>query len=226
MSKQLKSAEVAKYLAKHPDFFKQHLELLESMHLPHPCGDAVSLVSRQLDLFRHRHQAMEEQLTTLVDIARDNDHSVNQMHELTLAVIEVDSIDAALKNLNMVLSECFLTDFFVVKIITEQKYKTNLSNLFMLPDASELKLFEKELSSNQASCGEPTLEQAQFLFASNALKVKSCAIIPMAFNEIEGIIAIGSRDKDRFHYSMGNLFLTQISEILGTRFAALLEKDE
>jgi uncharacterized protein YigA (DUF484 family) len=37
------------------------------------------------------------------------------------------------------------------------------------------------------------------------------------------LIAIGSKDETRFHYSMGNLFLSQISEIIGTRFISLLE---
>jgi len=61
------------------------------------------------------------------------------------------------------------------------------------------------------------------LFTDNAVEVKSCVIIPMAFTEIERLIAIGSRDEDRFHYSMGDLFLTQMSELIGTRFAALLK---
>jgi len=45
----------------------------------------------------------------------------------------------------------------------------------------------------------------------------------MSFTEIEGLLAIGSRDDSRFHYSMGHLFLTQMSEIIGTRFASLLK---
>jgi len=56
--------------------------------------------------------------------------------------------------------------------------------------------------------------------------VKSCAIIPMTFTELDGILAIGSRQEDRFHYSMGNLFLTQMSEIIGTRLIALLRQTD
>lgn len=220
---EIDSSVVENYLKQHPEFFNEHLELLEHMTVPHPSGNAVSLISKQLELFRQRHHDMEEQLNSLIEIARDNDHSANQMHELTLAVIEVDTLDAAIENLNVVLAECFLTDFFSVKIISADKHKSALADLFVAPDCEELTHFVKELGSNQASCGKPTLAQAQFLFGDHALEVQSCAIIPMSFTEIEGLLAIGSRDDSRFHYSMGHLFLTQMSEIIGTRFASLLK---
>jgi uncharacterized protein YigA (DUF484 family) len=66
------------------------------------------------------------------------------------------------------------------------------------------------------------LAQAKVLFGDAAADVKSWAIIPMTFNELDGILAVGSRKEDRFHHSMGNLFLTQMSEIIGTRLIALL----
>jgi len=46
----------------------------------------------------------------------------------------------------------------------------------------------------------------------------------MNFTELDGILAIGSREEGRFHYSMGNLFLTQMSEIIGTRLISLLRQ--
>ena len=119
-----------------------------------------------------------------------------------------------------------LTDFFAVRIISADKHNTALADLFVDPESEELTHFISELNSNKANCGRPTLAQARFLFGKNALAVKSCVIIPMAYTEIEGLVAIGSRDEDRFHYSMGHLFLTQISEIIGTRFTALLKQSQ
>jgi hypothetical protein len=48
----------------------------------------------------------------------------------------------------------------------------------------------------------------------------------MTFTRLEGLLAIGSRDESRFHYSMGSLFLTQMSEIIGTRLISLLQNHE
>lgn len=214
--------KVVAYLQQHPEFFHNHLDLLEGMHIPHPSGNAISLIAKQLELFRVRHQEQENQLTALIDIARENDAAFNRMHELTLAMLEANSLEEAVANLSEVLAECFLTDFVAIKIIKQQP-NSPLSNIFVDQDDAGLKHFANELAGNQPKCGRPTLAQARFLFGDVAAEVRSSAIIPMAFTQLEGLLAIGSRDEGRFHYSMGSLFLTQMSEIIGTRLISLLQ---
>ena len=68
-------SQVEEYLQHHPDFFHEHLNLLELMSIPHPSGAAISLISKQLELFRSKHYEMESQLNELIEIARDNDTS-------------------------------------------------------------------------------------------------------------------------------------------------------
>lgn len=217
----LNEDDVVEFLRLHPDFFQHHLDLLEQMHIPHPSGNAVSLISKQLELFRSKHQEQENQLTALIEIARENDAAFTRMHELTLAMLEANTLEDAIANLTDVMAECFLTDFVAVKVIKDID-SSPLSNLFVKPDDANLKHFSQELQSNQPKCGRPTLAQARFLFGNDAAEVRSCAIIPMAFTQLEGLLAIGSRDEMRFHYSMGSLFLTQMSEIIGTRLISLL----
>lgn len=224
MSKQktdLAISDIENYLQNHPDFFHEHLHLLETMSIPHPSGTAISLVSKQLELFRNRHHELEKQLNTLIDIARENDTAFFRMHKLTLALLEASTLEQAIANIEIIMSEYFLTDFVAVRIIKNCP-ESPISNLFVKADSKDLQPFLKELTSNQPKCGRPTLAQAKVLFGDSATKVKSCAIIPMNFTELEGILAIGSREEDRFHFSMGNLFLTQMSEIIATRLISLL----
>ena len=49
---ELTAMQVADYLKAHPDFFIEHVQLLEHLSIPHPSGGAVSLISKQLELFR------------------------------------------------------------------------------------------------------------------------------------------------------------------------------
>jgi uncharacterized protein YigA (DUF484 family) len=218
---ELTAAQVAQYLQQHPEFFSDHLHLLEKMRIPHPCGNAVSLIAKQLELYRNRHQEQENQLKALIEIARDNDTSISRMHKLTLALLDASTLEEAIANLEMVLSDYFLTDFVAVRII-KHRPDASIANLFIAPGSADLNPFTKELAANRPKCGRPTLAQAKVLFGDAAPDVKSCAIIPMVFTELEGIVAIGSREESRFHYSMGNLFLTQMSEIIGTRLISLL----
>jgi uncharacterized protein YigA (DUF484 family) len=217
----LTAEQVSSYLLEHPDFFHEHEALLEHLYVPHPSGKAVSLVSRQLEIFRNKHQELEKQLATLIDIARENDSAFNRMHELTLAMLETRSLDDVMTHLEVVLSDCFNTDYVAIKIIQpETEAKKHV--LFVDENSAELKHFHAILSRNQPQCGHITLAQARFLFPEQAEAVKSSAIIPMAFTQLEGVLAIGSRDEKRFHASMGHLFLTQMSEIIATRLITLL----
>ena len=216
-------SQVEEYLQQHPDFFHEHLNLLEQMSIPHPSGTAISLISKQLEIFRSKHHEMENQLNALIEIARDNDNSFIRMHKLTLALLEASTLEQAITNLDAVLAEYFLTDFVAVRIIREC-HDQAMANFFIEPGSENLRPFLKELASNQPKCGRPSLAQAKLLFGESALEVKSCAIVPMNFTELDGILAIGSREKGRFHHSMGNLFLTQMSEIIATRLISLLRQ--
>ena len=219
---ELSSEQIEKFLKKNPEFFHDHLELLEQISIPHPSGSAISLISKQLEIFRNRHHEQDKQLNALIEIARDNDTSFNRMHELTLSMLNADSLENAVANLDQVFKECFLTDFVSLKIVKENA-ESPIANLFVLPEDPALKHFETLFNKNQPTCGHSTIEQAKFLFGDNALEVKSCAIVPLISTELKGIFAVGSRKKGRFHYSMGNLFLTQIGEIIGTRLVSIIK---
>lgn len=217
----LTSEQVENYLLLHPEFFNEHLHLLEKMIIPHPSGNAISLISKQLEIFRSKHHELENQLTALIEIARDNDTSFNRMHKLTLALLEASSPEEVVAKLNQILSEYFLTDFVAIRII-KQSTDSNPGNLFVEPGCESLEPFAKELSSKEPKCGRPTLAQAKVLFGESALDVKSSAIIPLNLADENGLLAIGSKQEGRFHYSMGNLFLIQMGEIVSARLMTLL----
>ena len=220
---EINAAQVADYLKSHPDFFIEHVHLLEHLSVPHATGGTVSLISKQLELFRFRSQEMENKLVELVDIARGNDMTVNRMHKLNLALLDALTLDDVITNLNIVLSDYFLTDFVAIRLIQATPHP-DLEGLFLAPDSKDLKPFENELRSGIPSCGKPTLTQARVLFGFQANEVQSCAIVPMLFTDLEGLFVIGSRDENRFHAGMGNLFLTQMSEVIATCLITLLQQ--
>lgn len=221
---ELNAQHVANYLQQYPDFFNHHTELLESLTLPHPdSGNVVSLTARQLEVFRNKQFELESQLNALIEIAKNNDLCANRMHQLTLALLNSASIEVAISNLKKVLTDCFLSDFFALKIIGENQ-NALLNDYFIAPDHDKLDYLTVELAHNIPRCGRLNNAQNKFFFAGFASQVKSCAIVPILHSKLTALLLIGSRDENRFHYSMGNLFLTQLSEIVGTRLATLLKQ--
>lgn len=218
---QISANDVANYLQQHPDFFHDHVDLLEQLSVPHPSGAAVSLVTKQLELLRNKHREQEERLTELIEMARNNDLSCSRLHQLTLALLNAATLAEVMSALETVLKNNLDTDFVEIRLIRACPNPA-WSQWFIAPYGEESKVFMRELGSGQIKCARPTLAQAKVLFGDLALEVNSCAIIPMKLDEAEGILAIASRETGRFHYSRGQSFLHQLGELVSARLVSLL----
>lgn len=218
----LAEQQVAAYLEQHPEFFEQHPDLLESLTLPAPDHGVVSLTMRQLELLRQRNGKLQSQLENLLDIARDNDALFGRMQNLTLALIDTRNVEDLFATLDSVLRECFSADYFAIRIFGEESSDFPISQVFLSHDSKEAKQFAKIMERNKIKCGHPTHGQAQILFGQNAAQALSSAIIPIQIRDQRAILAIGSTDADRFHPSMGNMFLIHLGELVGRRLEGLL----
>lgn len=215
------AAAVADYLRVHPDFFHHRLDLLESLHIPHPCGEAVSLVTRQLDILRERNRKLQLQINDIVQIARENDALAQRIHRLTLTLLDASSLDDALAGLRWLLHDCFDADFVAVRLL-EPQIDCTIADLCMPPDTPGFERFWSTVESGRPECGRTDAEHAYSLFGSNAKEVESQAVVPLQHAGFQGLLAIGSRDPNRFGADLGYQFLTQMGEIIAARLAALI----
>ena len=215
------ASAVEAYLRRHPDFFHHHLDLLEGLKLPHPCGNAVSLVSRQIDLLREKNRKLQLQLNDILQIARDNDALFRRVHQLTLSLLDATSLDDALASLRWLLHGCFQADFVTVRLI-HPVIDSPIANLCIPPDSEELAYIQPLLESGRPECGQPASQSVEFMFGADAKEVLSYALVPLQHAGLRGFLAIGSRSSSRFQAGMGNLFLSQMGEIVAARFVSLL----
>jgi uncharacterized protein len=220
--KTIVSAEqVRAYLAKHPEFFIEHEDLLEILYLPHPSGAAVSLIERQLAIYREKNKKIQHQLDNLVQIARDNERLFQKMHKVTIALMEAADVESAVAGLEWVLHDHFRADVVSVRLVQDNNTSA-LTELFVPARDARLASFRKIFDSRRPKCGRPRPDQAAFLFGDNAGQVRSCAIIPFAAADTPGLLGIGSYQGERFLPSMGHMFLTRVGEMLGYRLGYLL----
>lgn len=217
----LAAADVEEYLQRHPDFFHQHLGLLEILKVPHPSGVAVSLVSRQLDLLRTRNRRIQVQLNDIVQIARDNDSLHQRLHKLTLALLDATNMEDAMAGLRWGLLQYFQADFVALRIF-EPSIATPIANLCVNPQEEGMDLWGTFLEAGRPECGQGDPVLIRSLFGSDASEVQSLALVPLQHAGLRGLLGIGSRDPARFQEGMGALFLLQMGEIVSARLAAML----
>lgn len=216
----LSEREVHGYLRAHPDFFERNEELLELLMVPHRSGAAVSLVERQLSLYRKNNERLERELEHLVEIARENELLFQKMHKLTLALMEANDPETMIRSMDSIWRREFKADFVALRLF--HAHDTLLADGPLSANQDRiLESFQSILETRLPECGSPVAEQVQLLFAADADRIRSIAIVPFYSGHVTGLLAIGSTDEQRFAPGMGNLFLSRIGEMLGSRVASI-----
>jgi len=212
----LEEKTVADYLRDNPEFFHNNASLLATLQIPHAVGSAVSLVEHQVKVLRDQNSQLKRKLMDLVHVARDNNRLNERMHQLTLGLINANSLEALLDTLRENLLGEFKADTVVIKLsgMPEAQARECGVDIFD-PQASELTQFEAFLKSSRPQCGRFKQEQLQYLFGDQAQAIESVALIPLGVKPTLGLLAIGSREASRFHPGMGTLFLTHLGELTG-----------
>ena len=70
------------------------------------------------------------------------------------------------------------------------------------------------IGANRAVCGILREDEMVFLFGERGRQVGSVAAVPLRYDSLYGILAVGNRDPNFYKSSMGTLFLSYIAEIL------------
>jgi uncharacterized protein YigA (DUF484 family) len=213
--------QVQTYLSQHPGFFSNHEELLKNLSIPHHSGSAVSLIEKQLQLYREKNEKLFQKLNLLVQIARENDGLFLKMHKLTLSLMATSDLENTMVTLQSVLHDEFKADFVSLRILQENS-NSSLAEVFVVPSDPRLDSFRRVIDSGHPKCGKPAAEHGAFLFGDDGDQVKSCAIIPFAASSVSGLLGIGSLDGERFLPTMGQMFLTQIGELIACRLNTIL----
>lgn len=235
MSEQLDKEEtifdadkVADWLARHPDFFKGRDELLASITLPHPSGQAISLLERQVTVLRERNEQFREQISQLMETAVANDVLFEKTRLLILALLNCSDLDSLTSTLNTELGFLFESVESHLFFITDAKDFSHLQNtqcVQVKPWSGAQAVLGEFFERKRTWCGPLTPEQAGYFFPDKPGTINSAAIVPVHVQQEEDephmlpLLVSGSTDPDYFHSKQDTLFLDFIGEVI----AALLQ---
>jgi uncharacterized protein YigA (DUF484 family) len=222
----LEEKTVADYLRDNPEFFQNNPSLLATLHIPHTCGTAVSLIEHQVKVLRDQNHQLKRKLMDLVHVARDNNRLNERIHQLTLGLVTSGTLEALLDTLREHLQGEFNADTVTLRLagLSEARARECGVDPFNR-EAAELEHFESFYKTCRPQCGRFKREQMAFLFGDQAPAVESAALIPLGKKGGTGLLAIGSQEGNRFHPGMGTLFLTHLGELLDLLLNAHLAPD-
>lgn len=209
----LEDAAVLEFLQIHRDFFQFHPELLLDLNLPHVGREgAVSLIERQVALLRERNGQLETQLHSLLEVARENDRLSERMHHFAQGLLEAEDLDATLDAVLSRLSEDFRVEYVALRLIQPDWMQPGQRPEWQARD--NLAAFIDLLPMGRPRVSV-ILDDAkkELLFGRAAGLVHSLALLPLHAGSPLGIIALGSRDPERYSPRSGTLVLGRLAEL-------------
>jgi uncharacterized protein YigA (DUF484 family) len=205
------AAEVADYLAAHPQFFDEHATLLAALHLPHPTGPAVSLWERQNAALRDEAERWRARFEELIVHARQNEALIGRIQQLVLAVLTTTPATALLDLLAVRLAEEFRAER-VTTLVFAGAVEGDVS-AFVGRDSPRREPFFDLLSRRTTLCGRLNQAQRQALFGAERFE-GSHVVLPLLGRDWDGLLVVSSADPARFEASMGTEILSFLCEVL------------
>jgi len=215
---------IARFLREHPDYFQRNPGMLTLLELPHQAGQAVSLVERQVALLRERNIDLRKRLTQLVGAANTNDTLFDKTRSLTLALLDVETLEDLDDVIEQSLRAGFKADEVACFVCCERALP-ELKHVHRCASTRELPMLNLTQSTG-TSCGPVRADEYRRLFGSSTGGESSAALVQLRHRDLVGILAVGSRDARRFSPDMGTLFVRYIGDVLVRVLVRLLGEPE
>ena len=211
-TEKLGAHEVAAWLRRHPQFLKQFPDLALSLVVPREEGPAASLASYQLEVLREKNRELSRRLQELYGNAQENERLAVRTHQLALGLMRQETQAGTMRAMAASLAEDFQGD--LVRVVTFAPI-TGLDDADWLQaiPAGDARLapFRDAIADGEPICGRLHPDKHALLYGMRAEEIQSSALLSIPGL---GLVAVGSRDPNRFFPGMGTLFLRMMGEAL------------
>lgn len=205
---------LVEYLQEHPDFLDRHPQLLARLNVAHgSAAGTVSLIERQVGVLRAENESLRRQLRDLVAIARENDELSAQLHRFALAMADSSSLDDVFETAYEMLRREFKLD--VVTVLMRGAAPAGFARSEFVGDDARLPDVLKRVDGARPLCGGKLEESLMtYLYGRQAGDIRSTAIVPLGHRDPTGVLCLGSHDAQRFHATLGTVYLLKLGDIL------------
>lgn len=213
--------EVAAWLRRHPGFLQQYPDLATSLVVPRESGSAASLASYQLEVLREKNRELTRRLHELFANAQVNERLSVRIHQLTLALMKQGSAADTLRAMAASLQEDFAGDRVRILLLRALPGVDAAEWLEVMPAGDDrLAPFADFLAGDEPLCGRLQPSKQGVLYGDEAGELQSTALFA-----VKGLamVAVGSRDPNRFYPGMGTLFLRMMGESFGAALSRYVD---
>ncbi len=209
---QVDPESVKDFLLENPDFFYRYPILLEQLNIPHAQRGTVSLVELQGQQLRQKVQELQEKISQLMSVAKQNERIYRIYADLNLRLFHCQDIDSVLAALRDVVCEQLSLQAVSLRILGHDSG---------LPDEQQGHFVEHRFRGENFFFGRLNQQEMGYLFKQEG--IKSVALMQLKQEHAIGVIAIGSSDEGHFYPGMDTLLIQQLQQLLSLLLPQLLQ---
>ena len=210
--------DLSRLLRANPQFFDQHPDLLEKIHVPHPHGGrAIPLAERQTLALRDKVKLLEGRLGELIQFGEQNDAISEKVQRLAVALVGARDFPALAHSLYFHLREDFAVPHVALRV-WGKSVPANFEEAQPVDEAQR----QHAATMGAPQCGPAAGNPFVPWFREAAEHVRSVALVPLGQTVVFGLLALGSEDAKRFFPEMGTLYLRRIGELCAAGVTARL----
>ena len=116
--------QVIDFLTRHTDFFNEHPELLLKLSLPYKDGKVLSLSQKQAEVLRmettsirKKYAQLEQEITTQIDIVKENERLSICLHRLSLKLLHKQDIESIVSETIKTLRAQFPSNQIIISLL-------------------------------------------------------------------------------------------------------------
>nr|WP_010444532.1 DUF484 family protein [Vibrio rotiferianus] len=203
----LTAEAVAQYLKDHPDFFAQRPELIDCLSMPHADLGTVSLVHIQMNRQRQRIEELEEEITTLMSLAANNDRTFYEFMDLQGQILKCGDFKQVIKAIELKAKDLGLRAY--VRLLSQCDASTQLSK------ENYQRFATNHLNGKEAYLGRLRKVDREALFGNmDVPEMGSYVVLPLVKKQTLGVLAFSSEEGGHFQPDMDTLFLRHLSLVV------------
>ena len=201
---ELSEQQVVDFLSANQNFLQNHPELLTQLSIYHEPTGTTSLVRRQQSLLQNKNSELTNKLSSLVEIATNNEHIFKVFNQCYRCLLECDT----LPELNSKLSQIVCKGFHL-KACRLHAFNQQLHNNLITDKLAEQVCFLGRLNPNEQ----------QLLFGQQVASAAVYLVGPR--QNPQAILAFASNDEAHYHPEKSSLFVLEFIKALEIKLAQL-----
>ncbi|MBI4006258.1 MAG: DUF484 family protein [Gammaproteobacteria bacterium] len=212
-----KANEIIDYLRKHPDFFIKHSEILPELKITHKTDKKVSsIIEYQVSHLRTQLNELQKTLHMLEQNTKANSEFSKRVHTMSLQLHAASDIKELFDTLYKGLKLYYSANKVLLLIFKKPEGLKNYSGLKFLNSTSQLRfMFTEIFHRNKPLCESLHDEYLDVLFGKDSEMIKSTVLIPLQQSDWNGLLVLGSHERNQYSQGFELDLLVYIASICG-----------